>query len=148
MAPNTTFESLNFNRFVANDSLSDNGQDTDVNFFSDNVAPLDTDHISPDDFSRNFKDFKENSFSVLHLNIWSLNKKFDPFAELYKSLKLVSASFYQLFVFPQNNSPSKTMKSAFILSKKLFSLSRYSHFGNFFPSFPHFPDKKVQMEVE
>ena len=123
MAPNTTFESLNFNRFVANDSLSDNSQDTDVNFFPDNVAPLDTDHILPDDFSRNFKVFTENSFSFLYLNIRSLNKKFDSFTELYKSLKLVSAIFYQLFVFPQNNSPSKTMKSAFYFVKKaLFAL--------------------------
>ena len=31
--------------------------------------------------SENLKDFKENS--VLHLNISSLNKNFEPFAELY-----------------------------------------------------------------
>ena len=86
MAPNTTFESLNFNPFIANDSLNDNSQDPDVNFFHDNVSPLDTDYISPDDFSGNFKDFTENSFSVLHLNIRSLNKNFESFAELYKSL--------------------------------------------------------------
>ena len=55
-------------------------------FFHDNVSPLDTDYISPDDFSRNFKDFTENSFSVLHLNIRSLNKNFESLAELYKSL--------------------------------------------------------------
>ena len=54
MAPNTTFESLNFNPFIANDSLNDNSQDPDVNFFHDNVSPLDTDYISPDDFSGNF----------------------------------------------------------------------------------------------
>ena len=76
MAPNTTFELLNFNPFIPND----------VNFFHDNVSPLDTDYISPDDFSGNFKDFTENSFSVLHLNIRSLNKNFKSFAELYKSL--------------------------------------------------------------
>ena len=62
MAPNTTFESLNFNPFIVNDSLNDNSQDPDVNFFYDNVSPLDTDYISPDDFSGNFKDFTENSF--------------------------------------------------------------------------------------
>ena len=45
MAPNTTFESLNFNPFIANDSLNDNSQDPDVNFFHDNVSPLDTDYI-------------------------------------------------------------------------------------------------------
>ena len=50
------------------------------------MSPLDTDFISPDDFSGNFKDFTENAFSVLHLNIRSLNKNFESFAELYKSL--------------------------------------------------------------
>ena len=54
MAPNTTFESLNFNPFIANDFLNDNSQDPGVNFFHDNVSPLDTDYISPDDFSGNF----------------------------------------------------------------------------------------------
>ena len=86
MAPNITFESLNFNPFIASDSLNDNSQGPDVNFFQDNFSPLDTDYISPDDFSGNFKDFTENSFSVLHLNIRSLNKNFESFAELYKSL--------------------------------------------------------------
>ena len=86
MAPSTTPESLNFNPFIANDSLNDNSQDPDVNFFYDNVSPLDTDYISPDDFSGNFKDFTENSFSFLHLNIRILDKKFESFEELYKSL--------------------------------------------------------------
>ena len=76
MAPNTTFELLNFNPFIPND----------VNFFHDNVSPLDTDYISADDFSGNFKDLTENSFPLLHLNIWSLIKNFESFPELYKSL--------------------------------------------------------------
>ena len=63
MAPNTTFKSLNFNPFVV--------KDPDVNFLHNNVSPLDTDYISPANFSENLKDFKENS--VLHLNIRSLN---------------------------------------------------------------------------
>ena len=86
MAPNTTFESLNINPIIVNDSSNDNSQDAGVNFVHDNVSPLDTDYISPDDFSGNFKDFTENSFSVVHLNIRSLNKNFESFAELYKSL--------------------------------------------------------------
>ena len=62
MAPNTTFESLNFNPFIVNDSFNDNSQDPDVNFFHNSVSPLDTDYISLGDFSGNFKDFMENSF--------------------------------------------------------------------------------------
>ena len=70
MAPNTTFESPNFNSFIVNGSLNDNSQDPDANFFLNNVS----------------QDFTENSVSVLHLNIRSLNKNFESFAELYISL--------------------------------------------------------------
>ena len=54
MAPNTSFESLNFNPFIVNDSFNDNSQDPDINFFHDNVSPLDTNYISPSDFNGNF----------------------------------------------------------------------------------------------
>ena len=41
------------------------------------------------------------------------------------------------------------MKNVFFISfKKLFSFSRYLNFCNFFPSFPHSPDSKGQIEVE
>ena len=64
------------------------------------------------------------------------------------NLKLVSAIFYQIFIFSPNDRPSKIMKNIFISSEKLFWFSRYSNFCNIFPSFPHFPDSKGQMEVE
>ena len=44
-----------------------------------------------------------------------------------KYLKLVSAIFYQIFVFPQNNSPFKTMKSVFYFVKKNSFCSRDIH---------------------
>lgn len=34
MAPNTTLESLNFNEFIVNNSLNNNGQGLHVKFFS------------------------------------------------------------------------------------------------------------------
>ena len=49
----------------------------------------------------------------------------------FRSLKLASAIFYQIFIFPPNDSPSKTIKNDFISSKKLFSFLRYSNFCNF-----------------
>ena len=49
-------------------------------------------------------------------------------------LKLVSAVFCQIFILSPND--------------KLFSVLRYSNFCDFFPSFPHLPDSKGQMEVE
>ena len=86
MSRNTTFEFLNFNPFIVNDSLNDKSQDLDVNFFHDNVSSPDTDYISPSNFNRNFKDFTINSFFVLYLNIRSLNKNFESFTEIYNSL--------------------------------------------------------------
>ena len=61
---------------------------------------------------------------------------------LEKWLKLVSAIFYQIFIFSPNDSPSKLWKMFFASSKKLFSFSRYSNFCILFPSFPHFPGSK------
>ena len=81
IAPNKTFESSRFNIFIVHDSLNNNIQEPDVNFFHGNVFPLDTDHISPIDFNENFKDFTENSFPVQHLNIRSLKKFFESLAE-------------------------------------------------------------------
>ena len=53
------------------------------------------------------------------------------------ALKLVSAIFYQIFIFfHQMIALWKLWKMFFISSEKLFSLSIYSIFGNFFPSFP------------
>ena len=57
-------------------------------------------------------------------------------------LKLVSA------IFSSNDRFQKLWKMFFISSKKLFPFSRYSNFCRFFPSFPHIPDSKGQMDVE
>ena len=52
------------------------------------------------------------------------------------SLKLVSAIFYQIFIFHQIIALQKLWKKSFISSKKLFSFSRYSNYWIFiFPSF-------------
>ena len=85
MTPNTTFKSLNFNPFIVNNSLNDNSQDLDVDFFHDNVSPLDTDYISPSFFNGDFKDFVENLSSVLHISIMTLDKNIDH----YKSLGFI-----------------------------------------------------------
>ena len=52
------------------------------------------------------------------------------------TLKLVSAFFYQVFIFHQMIALQKLWKMFFLSSKKLFSFSRYSNFCIFvFPSF-------------
>ena len=53
--------------------------------------------------------------------------------------------FHQIFIFSQNDSPSKTVKKCFLFHLKSSFLSCDIHF---FVIFPHFPDSKGQMEVE
>ena len=86
---------------------------------------------------------KENSINILRTKRGC--KYFSSFlnnlqlSEIVGPLKLVSP----------NNSPLKVIKNIFFISSKtLFLFSRYLTFCNFFPSFPHFPDSKEQMEVE
>ena len=43
----------------------------------------------PDKFKTSFKHFSKNSFSVLHLNIRSINKTFEGFSEFYSKLNHV-----------------------------------------------------------
>ena len=57
--------------------------------------------------------------------------------------KLVSAIYF----FYQMIALQKLWQMHFILSKKLFSFSRYSNICDYFPSFPHFPGSKGQMKV-
>ena len=53
-----------------------------------------------------------------------------------KNLKLVSAIFYQMFIFDQIIALHKIWKVFFVSSEKLFSFSRYSNFCiSVFPSF-------------
>ena len=46
----------------------------------------DTDYVSPKYFKSKFKDYTENSFSVLYLSMRSLSKSFKSFKELYTLL--------------------------------------------------------------
>ena len=49
-------------------------------------------------------------FIATKVNIWD---HFGITRSQYVSLKLVSAIFYQIFIFPPNGSPLKTMKNVF-----------------------------------
>ena len=60
----------------------------------------------------------------------------------------MSAIFYQTFIFSLNDSPSKTVKNVFYLIWKVLFVLEIFTFLYFFPSFPHIPDSKWQMEVE
>ena len=56
-------------------------------------------------------------------------------------LKLVSAIFYQIFIFSSNNRPSKTMKNVFYFIKKALFVLEIFKFLHFFP-FHNFQTQK------
>ena len=70
------------------------------------------------------------------------NKNTKTRCEMCSKLKLVSAIFYQIFVFHQMIAHQKLWKVFFISSKKLFSFSRYSNFCNFSLPFHTFQIQK------
>ena len=63
-------------------------------------------------------------------------------------VSLCALFFVKFLFFHQMIALLKLWEMFFISPKKLFSFSRYSSVCSFFPSFPHFPDSKEQMEVE
>ena len=83
MTPDTNFESMFFNPFSTKECFVDDDHDPGVNVYHD-VSMLDSQYLMPDKFKINFKDFSKNSFSVLHLNIRSIN--FEAFTEFYWKL--------------------------------------------------------------
>ena len=76
----------------------------------------------------------------VYFRIWSLFLLF--------FIKLFFIKFISMLFFHQMITLLKLWKKFFVSSKKLFLFSRCSNFCDFFPSFPHFPDSKGQMEKE
>ena len=50
------------------------------------ISSLETKYLSPREIDKNFQNFSEESFSVLHLNIRSMKKNFVTFQDFYKFL--------------------------------------------------------------
>ena len=55
-------------------------------FLLSNISSLERNYLSPSEIDKNFQNFSKESFSVLHLNIRSMNKNFEAFQDFYKSL--------------------------------------------------------------
>ena len=87
-----------FNPFSTKECIVDNDHGPDVNFYHD-VFMLDTQYLMPDKFKTNFNEFSKNSFSILHLNIRSINKNFEAFIEFYSKLNHIFS--VKLFIKPR-----------------------------------------------
>ena len=79
MAPESSFEFMPLNPFLANDSKS-KYQNLDINYYND-ISSLGTSDLSPSEIDKNFQNFSIESFSVPHLNIKSMNKNFEAFQD-------------------------------------------------------------------
>ena len=87
MSPEPSFESLYFNPFLVKDSLNYTNQDPDVNFYND-ISSVEISYLSPSEANNKLKSFTSETFSILHLNIRSMNKNFEAFREFYESLDI------------------------------------------------------------
>ena len=84
------FEKQVFNLFDFQKVLIDEGNNPDMNFFNDKSETVDSPYFSIDEFNYSSKKLLQNSFSILHINIRSLNKIFE---KLCKYLSLVKRDF-------------------------------------------------------
>ena len=109
MTRDTNFESMFFNPFSTKEL--DNDHDPHVNFYHD-VSMLDTQYLRPDKFKTNFMDFSKNSFSVLQLNIRSINKNFEAFTEFYSKLNHIFSviCFSETWASEENINKSSTFQ--------------------------------------
>ena len=84
---NLSFENLKFNPFQCNSILSDNISDPDFNLFTENnLQNLDTKYYTVEETSTYFQQLKTQTFSILNLNIRSLNKNFEKFKLFLKTI--------------------------------------------------------------
>ena len=89
MTPEPSFESLSYKPFSVDGNLTVNTElDPDFNFFQ-NISYLDTQYFNIDD-AKTFvnNNISSDSFSVLHINIRSMQKNFEKSQEFFKILKL------------------------------------------------------------
>ena len=82
------FENLKYNLVDNSDDmrLLDNSCDPDVNFFSLKTQNLDTPYILPEEFQKLVGSSSHDSFSILHLNIRSIKRKFENFKLFFSTL--------------------------------------------------------------
>ena len=76
MTPDANFESISYNPFTVNDNSVNSGSHQYINFYSD-ISSLDTKYFNPNGIHEGFLCLCKNGFSVLHVNIRSINENLD-----------------------------------------------------------------------
>ena len=83
---NSNFEKVIFNPFQSFDILLNNNRDPDLNFFN-SVNFENSNYVTPHEAFQELKQTDCDNFSILHLNVRSMNKNFEDFKSFYMSLK-------------------------------------------------------------
>ena len=80
------FENFESNLFSLESVLSSGNTDSDKNFFNNKLQQIDSPYFSVESFVAIFEQINKDNFSILHLNIRSLNANIDNFREFLGSL--------------------------------------------------------------
>ena len=75
ITPDTNFESISYNFFTKND-----------NCVNSDISALDIKYFNQNKTSEGFEFLCKNTFSVLHVNIASVNKHLESFRHFYSTL--------------------------------------------------------------
>ena len=81
----TSFENLSFNAFDNDRILLNDANDPDQNIFLQETL-LNTSYFTPESAKVSLNSVKDDSFSVIHINIRSLNKNFENFKSLLNQI--------------------------------------------------------------
>ena len=82
-----SFENKLFNSFVFQQIMDDEGNDPDLNFFNDHSEAVSSLYYTIDEFSCASNSLLKNSFSILQINIRSMNKNFEKLQEYLNVVK-------------------------------------------------------------
>ena len=72
MVSDANFELMSYIPFTVNDKFFNSETLSDINFYSD-ISPLDTKYFNPNKIPEGFECLCKKGFSVLHVNIRSMN---------------------------------------------------------------------------
>ena len=82
-----SFENKLFNPFDIQQTMDDEGNDPDLHFFNDHSETVSSPYYTIDEFTCASNSLSKNSFSILQINIRSMNKNFENFEEYLNVVK-------------------------------------------------------------
>ena len=84
---NENSENILLNPFEPETILSDENNDPDINFFNKKSEVVNSPYYNVDRFNSSSQNLLKNSFSILHINIRSMNKNFEKLHEYLSHVK-------------------------------------------------------------